>query len=108
MLSRRKKPTGYGLLRAPILAGLASAYDLCVFGVTLFIAHAAQVKKKTPLLTLPQARRLLAAVLPVRSLSLEGVMEIIDYHLKRNLTARNSHRKKNVALALKLKAKVAL
>jgi len=32
--------------------------------------------KKAPLLTLPQVRMLLAAVLPMKSLSLNGTMEI--------------------------------
>ncbi len=60
------------------------------------------------MLTLPQVRRLLAAVLPRRSLSLGGIMEIIKYHLQRNLTAYESHRKKKVLLAQKLEANVSL
>jgi len=35
-------------------------------------------------------------------------MEIIEYHLQRNLTAYKSHRKKKLILAQKLKAKVSL
>ena len=64
--------------------------------------------KKTPLLTLPQARRQLAAVIPLRSLSLKGTMEIIEYHMQRNLIAYESHRKKNEEVAQKLNAKVSL
>jgi hypothetical protein len=35
-------------------------------------------------------------------------MEIIEYHLQRNLTAYESHRKKNVQLAQNLKAEGSL
>jgi hypothetical protein len=60
------------------------------------------------LLTLPQVRKLLAAVLSLRSLSLKGTMEIIEYHLQRHLNAYKSHRKKKLLLAQKLKAEGSL
>jgi hypothetical protein len=61
--------------------------------------------KKTPLLTLPLVKRLLSVLLPLKSLSLEGTMEIIQYQLRRNLTAYKSHRKKRVRLAKQLNIK---
>jgi len=47
------------------------------------------------------ARRLLASVLPLKSLTVSGAMQIVRYHLKRNLVAYTSHRKKRIALAKK-------
>ena len=44
-------------------------------------------------------RRLLSTVLPLKSLSVEGTMEIVKYHLHRNLVAYKSHRKKKVGMA---------
>ena len=64
--------------------------------------------KKTPLLTVPLVRRLLATVLPMRSLTMKGAIEIVAYHLKRNLTAYESHRKKRKNLAATMNANVAL
>jgi hypothetical protein len=51
------------------------------------------------LLTVPLVRRLLSIVLPLRSLSVQETMEIVEYHLHRNLVAYKSHRKKKVRLA---------
>jgi len=44
----------------------------------------------------------------MRSLTIEGTKEIVAYHLRRNLIAYESHRKKSNALAEKMKANVAL
>ena len=66
------------------------------------------LKKKTPLLTLAMARRLMSVLLPMRSLSVEGTMEIVEYHLHRNLVAYESHRKTKLKLAKSLNIKVAL
>jgi hypothetical protein len=55
--------------------------------------------KKTPALTLPQAHRLVVAVLPLRSLTLQGAIEIVSYHTHRNDIAYKSHRKKRLAMA---------
>jgi hypothetical protein len=41
-------------------------------------------------------------MLPLKSLSLEGAMEIVEYHINRNLVAYKSHRKKRLKLAKKL------
>lgn len=48
------------------------------------------------------AKALVQAVLPIRSLTRKGVQEIVKYHLKRNETARQSHRKKQIAIAQSL------
>jgi SRSO17 transposase len=62
--------------------------------------------KKTPALTLPQARRLVAAVLPLHSLNLKGAIEIVKYHTHRNFVAHRSHRKKKLAKLRSPKTKV--
>jgi hypothetical protein len=59
--------------------------------------------KKTPALTLPQAHRLIVAVLPLRSLTLQGAIEIVRYHTRRNDIAYKSHRKKRLAMARAIK-----
>jgi hypothetical protein len=53
-------------------------------------------------------RRLLSTALSLRSLSVQGAMEIVEYHLHRNLVAYKSHRKKRVKLVKLLKIKVSL
>jgi hypothetical protein len=64
--------------------------------------------KKTPALTLPQAQRLIAAALPLRSLTLKGAIERVRYHTLRNYVAYTSHRKKAVAKAKLLNMKMTL
>jgi hypothetical protein len=64
--------------------------------------------KKTPALTLPQAQRLIAAALPLRSLTLEGAIEMVKYYTLRNYVAYVSHRKKAVAKAKLFNMKMTL
>jgi hypothetical protein len=59
--------------------------------------------KKTPALTLPQAYRLVVTVLPLRSLTPRGAIELVSYHTRRNDIAYKSHRKKHLAMAKKIK-----
>ena len=73
-----------------------------------FMRRLNYVLKKTPLLTVPLIRRLMTLVLPLKSLSVEGAMEIVAYHLRRNLTAYKSHRKKRLRLAKLYNINVAL
>ncbi len=47
-------------------------------------------------------------MLPLRSLSLEAAIEIVKYHLRRNLVAYNSHRKGRLKIADRLSINVAL
>ena len=61
--------------------------------------------KKNPALTLPQAQRLVAAALPLRTLTVKGAIEIVKYHMLRNYVAYVSHRKKAIAKAQSLKIK---
>ena len=49
--------------------------------------------------------RLLATVMQLQSLTIEGTMTIIQYHLQRNLIAYKSHRKKRVFEAMESKAR---
>ena len=64
--------------------------------------------KKTPTLTVPQARRLIATLLPLRSLDKQGALEIVRYHIRRNFLAYRSHRKTRVLRAIRMRAKVSL
>ena len=54
---------------------------------------------------MPQAQRLVAAALPLRTLTVEGAIEIVKYHMLRNYVAYVSHRKKAIAKAQSLKIK---
>ena len=47
-------------------------------------------------------------MLPLKSLTLEGAMEIVEYHINRNLVAYKSHRKKRLKLAEQLDINVSL
>ncbi len=58
--------------------------------VTLSRRH---LKKQESELTLDMAMRLLCEALPEKNLALEDAMEIVEYHLRRNRTARRSHEK---------------
>ncbi len=51
------------------------------------------LKKQESELTLDMAMRLLCEALPKKNLALEDAMEIVEYHLRRNRTARRSHEK---------------
>ena len=73
-----------------------------VFLAMLFLQRVRAQSKKTPALTLPQARSLIAAVLPLRSLSRTGAIEILKYHTRRNHVAYTSHRKRRIELARKM------
>jgi len=64
--------------------------------------------KKTPALTLPQARKLVVTVLPLRSLNVQDALAILRYHNIRNHIAYKSHRKKHMAIAKVKKIKVPL
>lgn len=50
------------------------------------------------MLTLNLARKLVIAVLPLRELDKEYVLEVITYYLRRNFASYLSHRKKKLKL----------
>lgn len=54
------------------------------------------------------AKKLVQTVLPIHSLTHRGALVIVKYQLKRNNTARQSHRKKQIAIAQDLNIKVSL
>jgi len=72
-----------------------------------FIFRIRQTLKKK-YLSLAMVKKLLEVVLPLRSLTREGAIEILNYTLKRNYIAHQSHRKKQVAIAEKLGVQVSL
>jgi len=47
-----------------------------------------------PILTLAQARKLVVHTLSYRHLSIDETIAIVDYHLRRNAIARQSHARK--------------
>jgi len=57
---------------------------------------------------LPQARRLVAAMLPYHSIDQAYALEILKYHTNRNYIAQKSHRKKAIAEANLLEIEVSL
>jgi len=63
---------------------------------------------KHPALTLPQSQKLIAAVLPLASLSIKVALEIVCYHTKRNLVAYQCHERKNLKKAEVLLANMSL
>jgi hypothetical protein len=54
-------------------------------------------QKKTPALTLDRTVRLLQRAMKVPGLTLEVALLLVDYHIARNETARQSHTKTWVA-----------
>jgi hypothetical protein len=57
---------------------------------------------------LPQARRLVAAMLPYHSIEQSYALELVKYHTDRNYIAQKSHRKRAIAEAFLLKINVSL
>jgi len=57
---------------------------------------------------LPQAQRIVAAALPLRTLTPKGALQIVEYHTRRNHVAYVSHRKKTLANAKLFKKKMTL
>lgn len=76
--------------------------------LNLFLRLRIKFKKKTPCLTLAQARRLLTTMLPLKSINHEYALEIVKYHTQRNYIAYVSHRKKALRLAKFLNIQVSL
>lgn len=54
------------------------------------------------------AKKIVQTAWPIRSLTLEGALNIVKYHLARNETAYKSHRKKQIIIAQNLDIKVSL
>jgi hypothetical protein len=59
-------------------------------------------------MTAAQARRIIASVLPLKSLTPQGALEIIAYHTRRNDVAYKSHRKAVLEVAAALGIKMSL
>ncbi len=59
-------------------------------------------------MTAAQAKRVIASILPMKTLTIQGAIEIVRYHIKRNDVAYKSHRKKAVAKAKMLGINVSL
>ncbi len=69
----------------------------------LFLRRKATFKKAAAL-TLSQARLLIMAVLPCAMITPTHVIEIVDYHRKRNYIAYRSHRKKKLMMLVSNKS----
>ena len=57
---------------------------------------------------MPQARRLVAAMLPYHSIDRAYALEIVKYHTDRNYIAQKSHRKRAAGKAFLLQINVSL
>ena len=77
------------------MAGMASPHDLRFPSDALLAGSPVGAKKNcVPVLTLSQARRLVAATLPRPDLDADTALKIVEYHLRRNYIAYRSHSKK--------------
>jgi SRSO17 transposase len=71
---------------------------LCILAHFFLVRMRLRFKKKAPMLTIPQVRLLLTAILPKRSFDVQLALEILGYRQKRNYLAYLSHRKKRERL----------
>ena len=70
---------------------------LYVFFAHLFTMELRLKFKKTPILTMPQAKRLIAAALTGSKSMVRKAIRDVDYHMRRNYIAYLSHRKRTMA-----------
>lgn len=59
-------------------------------------------------MTAAQAKRIIASALPLNTLTVQGAIEIVVYHIKRNSIAYKSHRKRAIDEAQALGINVSL
>jgi hypothetical protein len=72
---------------------MASAHAPGVLGATVPVAPANEIQKKTPALTLPQARLLIEGCFAEPKSQPSYVLIVLEYHTRRNYQAYLSHRK---------------
>jgi hypothetical protein len=81
---------------------MAQTYAVCISCTVIFTGDQNEVQKKTPVLTLPQARLLLIAALSQNKEAIMHAIKKLNYYMKRNCVAHDSHAKKQKALFEKL------
>jgi hypothetical protein len=75
---------------------VASAHSPGIPGAAVSATTATQVQKKTPALTLPQARLLIEGCFPEPKRQPGYVLILLAYHNRRNYQAYKSHRKRRM------------
>jgi len=86
-------------LRGPLLECLTPPHNVCADRPSFHIGGAPAFKKTgEPVLTLPQAQRLIIAGLSGNEELIRKTLNDVNYHMKRNMVAYLSHRKRNLQL----------
>ena len=93
---RRQGRSRNGSLRDEDLAGVASSDDVEFSGASFSAAAEIEAQKKSPALTVAQARVLIDHALARERLSVEQAVEIVRYRQERNYAAYRSHRKRTL------------
>ena len=86
---------------------MAPAYAVCFLGLH-FLLNVRLKLKKNDYTDGSTAKRLIASVLPLNSLTPQGAIEIVQYHIKRNDIAYKSHRKNAIEQAQKFGVNMSL
>ena len=93
-----KQSLGMGDYEVRTWRGWHHHMTLCILDHFFLVRMQLRLKKKVPMLTIPQVHLLLTSILPKRSFDVHWVLEILGYHQERNYLAYLSHRKKRLLL----------
>jgi hypothetical protein len=77
---------------------MASSHVIRLDSSSVFAGDEVAVKKKDPILTLPQAQLLIVAAFSGDKKLVKRALNMVEYYLRRNYQAYMSHRKKQLWL----------